>query len=67
MQNLANWMIGAFLVAAGAMSLGYGGGMMWRAWWAQTEYNQQRTADMARLNSVVDAAEKRLDRSGADR
>lgn len=32
MEELAKWMIGAVLVAGGAISLGYGLGMMWRAW-----------------------------------
>jgi hypothetical protein len=34
MEQFASWMMGAVLVAAGAVSLGYGAGMMWRAWQA---------------------------------
>lgn len=36
MAELAKWMIGAVLVASGAISMGYGAGMMWRAWQAVT-------------------------------
>lgn len=36
MLEFGKWMIGACLVAIGAISLGYGGGMMWRAWVAQS-------------------------------
>jgi hypothetical protein len=34
MEELAKWMMGSVLVTAGAISMGYGAGLMWRAWWA---------------------------------
>lgn len=36
MVEFGKWMTGAGLVAFGAISLGYGSGMMWRAWVAQS-------------------------------
>jgi hypothetical protein len=34
MVELSKWMMGSVLVASGAISMGYGAGMMWRAWLA---------------------------------
>lgn len=47
MANLINWMTGAIFVAAGAVSLGWGSGVMWRAWQAQAAINSHPYSSMS--------------------
>lgn len=64
MEELAKWTMGAVLVAAGAISMGYGGGMMWRTWQAVGIRADANFTETKRINDFVDAAEKRTEHLG---